>query len=51
MVSQDLAEFTCTMQNDTKKVVEKTKETLQVNSFALKLVVDYVNHANTEECK
>jgi hypothetical protein len=30
MVSHDLAEFTATMQTDTKKVVEKTKETLQV---------------------
>ncbi|WAR22913.1 BSDC1-like protein [Mya arenaria] len=31
MVSTDLAEFTSTMQNDTKKVVEKTKETLQTS--------------------
>ena len=30
MVSSDLAEFTSTMQKDTKTVVEKTKETLQV---------------------
>ena len=33
MVSQDLAEFTSTMQTDTKKVVDKTKETLQVLYF------------------
>ena len=30
MVSNDLAEFTCTMQKDTKKVVDQTKETLKV---------------------
>ncbi|KAL4236360.1 BSD domain-containing protein 1 [Mactra antiquata] len=32
MVGNDLAEFTNTMQSDTKKVVEKTKETLQTTA-------------------
>lgn len=35
MVSQDLTEFTSTMQNDTKQAVEKTKETLKVTFKSL----------------